>query len=182
MHILRKNFQINESKKFHIKSSHILICKANNLLDNRVYLVHVFKNWKLLFENCRAQVIYGPGPFTRGESEGPSREELWSKLDHIKRKTVLGYSRGQFSPRQTQNPTGKKGQSWYKTKLERKVKNIRGKLLSLPFNALYLTEPYSSTVTTTLSMGWWDKYLPKKVKPTRGRWRMATCRYKRKSK
>ena len=54
-------------------------------------------------------IIYGPGTFARGESEGPSRGELWPKPDNIEHKTVLEYSRGQFSPRQIQNPTGKKG-------------------------------------------------------------------------
>ena len=41
------------------------------------------------------------------------------------------------------------GQKWYRTKLERESKNIWRKLPSLPFNALHLTESYSSTVTTT---------------------------------
>ena len=50
----------------------------------------------------------GQAHFARGESEGPSRGELWPKLDNIEHKTVLGYSRGHFSPRQIQNPTGKK--------------------------------------------------------------------------
>ena len=60
---------------------------------------------------CGAQIIYGPGPFTRGESKGPSRGGLWPKLDNIKHKIALGYSRGQFSPRQTQSPTGKRGKN-----------------------------------------------------------------------
>ena len=94
-------------------------------------------------------MTYGPSPFTRGESEGPSRGELWPKLGSIRHKTILGYSRGQFSPRQTQNPTRKRGKAGIRLKLERKSENIRGKLLSFPFNALHLTEPYSSTVTTT---------------------------------
>ena len=42
------------------------------------------------------------------ESYGPSRGELWPKPDNIEHKTVLEYSRGQFSPRQIQNSTGKK--------------------------------------------------------------------------
>ena len=28
-------------------------------------------------------MIYGPGPFTQGESKGPSRGGLWPKLDKI---------------------------------------------------------------------------------------------------
>ena len=47
---------------------------------------------------CGAQMIYGPGPSTRGESKGPSRGGLWPNLDKI----AYGYRRGQFSPRQTQ--------------------------------------------------------------------------------
>ena len=35
-------------------------------------------------------IIYGPGPFARGESEGPSRGELWPKPDNIEYKTVFG--------------------------------------------------------------------------------------------
>ena len=35
---------------------------------------------------------------------------------------------------------------------------------------------------TTLGMGWWDKYQPWKVEPTRGRWIRDTGQYKRKSK
>ena len=56
-------------------------------------------------------IIYGSGPFTRGESKSPSRGGLWPKLNNIKHKIVLGYSRGQFSPRQTQNPTEKRGKN-----------------------------------------------------------------------
>ena len=48
---------------------------------------------------CGAQMIYGPGPSTRGESKGPSRGRLWPKLNKI----AFGYCRGQFSPRQTQS-------------------------------------------------------------------------------
>ena len=46
-----------------------------------------------------------------GESEGPSRGELWPKLYNIEHETVFGYSRGQLSPRQAQNPTRKKGKT-----------------------------------------------------------------------
>ena len=46
-----------------------------------------------------------------GESEGPSRGELWPKLNNIKHKIALGYSRGQFSPRQTQHSTEKRGKN-----------------------------------------------------------------------
>ena len=98
---------------------------------------------------CGAQVIYGPDPFTRGESKGPSRGGLWPKLNNIMHKIALGYSRGQFSSRQTQKSHRKEGQKRYRIKLERKSKNIQGKLPSLSFKTLHLTEPYSSTFTTT---------------------------------
>src|SRR6266581_15926 len=74
---------------------------------------------------CRAQVIHGPGPFTRGESKGPSRGGLWPKPDNIKYKIALGYSRGQFSPRQNPKSHRTEGQKRYRTKLERKSKISR---------------------------------------------------------
>ena len=70
-------------------------------------------------------IVYRPGPFTRGGSKGPSQGGLWPKLNNIKHKIALGYSRGQFSPRQTQSPTGEKGQKRYRTKLERESKISR---------------------------------------------------------
>ena len=51
---------------------------------------HIFKNKY----NCGAQVIYGPGSFTRGESRGPSRGGLWPKPDKIKPGKSLGYIQG----------------------------------------------------------------------------------------
>ena len=72
-------------------------------------------------------MTYGSSPFTRGESEGPSRGELWPKLGNIRHKTVLEIqprtAQSLADPKSHQN----KGQSRYKTKLERKSKNIRGK-------------------------------------------------------
>ena len=56
-------------------------------------------------------IIYGPNPFTCGESTGPSRGGLWPKLNNIKHKIALGYSRGSLSPRQTQSLTGKRGKN-----------------------------------------------------------------------
>ena len=94
-------------------------------------------------------MTYGPSPFTRGESEGPRRGELWPKLSNIRHKTILGYSRGQFSPRQTQKPTRERGKAGIRLNLEENLKISGEKLLSSPFNALHLTEPYPSTVTTT---------------------------------
>ena len=71
---------------------------------------------------CGAQLIYGPCPFTRGESKSPSRGGLWPKPDNIKHKIALGYSRGQFSPRQTQSPTGKRGKNGIGLSLKENLK------------------------------------------------------------
>ena len=80
-------------------------------------------------------IIYGPGTFARGKSEGPNRGELWPKPNNIEHKTVLEYSRGQFSPRQIQNPTGKKkkGKTGIGLNLKRDLKYL-GKvtLMTLP--------------------------------------------------
>ena len=56
-------------------------------------------------------IIYGPNPFTCGESTGPSRGGLWLKPGNIKHKIASGYSRGQFSPRQIQSSTRKRGKN-----------------------------------------------------------------------
>ena len=110
---------------------------------------------------CGAQVIYGPGPFTRGESEGPSRGGLWPKPDNIKHKIALGYSRGQFNPRQNPKSHRTKGQKRYRTKLERKSKISREScpychsiLCTWQSRIFQLLQP----PPTTLSMDWWDKY------------------------
>ena len=73
-----------------------------------MHLCHILIIYKLYYSYlfkiniyiCGAQVIYGSGPFTRGESKGPSRGGLWPKLDNTRHKIALGYSRGQFSFRQ----------------------------------------------------------------------------------
>ena len=62
-------------------------------------------------------MIYGSGPSTRGESKGPSRGGLQPKLD----KVAYGYRRGQFSPRQTQSPTRKRGENGIGLELGRKI-------------------------------------------------------------
>ena len=67
-------------------------------------------------------IIYGPGPFTHGESKGPSQGGLWPKLNNIKHKIALGYSRGQFSPRQTQSPTEKRGKNGIGPSLKENLK------------------------------------------------------------
>ena len=85
-----------------------------------------FRGFDFIYNNnCGAQVIYGPGPFTRGESKGPSRGGLWLKPDNIKHKIALGYSRGQFSPQQNPKSHQTEGQKRYRTKLERKSKISR---------------------------------------------------------
>ena len=77
------------------------------------------------FYKCGAQVIYGPGLFTRGESEGPNRGGLRPKPDNIKHRMALGYSRGKFSPRQNPKSHRTEGQKRYRAKLERKSKISR---------------------------------------------------------
>ena len=67
------------------------------------------------------QVIYGPGPSTRGESKGPSRGGLWPKPDKIKHRMASGYCRGQFGPRQNLKSHQKEGQKRYRAKLEIKI-------------------------------------------------------------
>src|SRR6266568_1045094 len=67
-------------------------------------------------------IVDGPGPFTHGESKSPSRGGLWPKLHNIKHKVALGYSRGQFSPRQTQSSTGKRGKNGIGLSLKENLK------------------------------------------------------------
>ena len=93
-----------------------------------------FKDKKKKFLNLLwGPIIYGPDPFTRGESKSPSRGGLWPKLNNKKHKIALGYSRGQFSPRQIQNPTGIKGKTGIGLNLKRDLKYL-GKvtLMTLP--------------------------------------------------
>ena len=73
----------------------------------------------LLFMNskCGAQMIYGPGPSTQGESKGPSRGGLWPKFNKI----AFGYRRGQFSPRQTHSTPRGKGKNGIGSELRRKI-------------------------------------------------------------
>ena len=67
-------------------------------------------------------IIYGPAPFARGESKGLSQGGLWLKLNNMKCKIALEYSRGQFSPRQTQNPTEKRGKNGIGLNLKENLK------------------------------------------------------------
>ena len=84
----------------------------------QIYHSIILSFFIIFFKNeLWAQIIYGPGPFTRGGTKGPSREGLWPKLDKI----ALGYRRGQFNPRQTQSPTGKRGKNGIGLKLGRKI-------------------------------------------------------------
>ena len=66
---------------------------------------------------CGAQIICRPGPFTSEEARGLSRGRLWSKLSRI----AMGFSRGQFGPRQTQSPTRKRSKNGIGLKLGRKI-------------------------------------------------------------
>ena len=121
---------------------------------------------------CGAQIIYGPCTFTRRESKGPSRGELWLKLDNIKHKIALGYSRGQFSPRQAQSPTGKRGKNGIGLSLKENLKYLGKPALtaiqySAPDRAVFFSfynHPQRLWVWadgTSISLG--------KVDPTRGR-------------
>ena len=134
---------------------------------------------------CGAQVIYGPGPFTREESKGPSRGGLWSKLNNITHKIALGYSRGSLSPRQTQSLTRKRGKNGIRLNLKENLK-YQGKAAlnaiqySAPDRAAfigfynYLQRLWVWTDGTSISFG--------KFKPTRGRRIVDAGWYKRKSK
>ena len=93
-------------------------------------------------------IVYGPGPFTRRESKGPSRRGLWPKPNNVKHKIALRYRRGPLSPRQTQSPTGERGKNGIGLSLKENLKYL-GKLPLLSLNALHLTEPHSLTFTTT---------------------------------
>ena len=81
-------------------------------------------------------IIYGSGPLTRRESKSPSRGGLWPKLKNIKHKIALGYSRGQFSPRQTQNPTGKRGKNGIGLSLKENLKYpMKAALTAIQYSA-----------------------------------------------
>ena len=117
-------------------------------------------------------IVYGPGPFIRGKSKGPSRGGLWPKLNNIKHKIALGYSREQFSLRQTQSPTGKRGKNGIGLSLKENLKYPRKAALttiqySAPDRAVFFgfyNHPqrlWVWTDGTSISLG--------KVDPTRGR-------------
>ena len=117
-------------------------------------------------------IIYGPSPFTCGESTGSSRGGLWPKPDNIKHKIALGYSRGQFNPRQTQSPTRKRGKNGIGLNLKENLKYPGKAVLtaiqySAPDRAVFFgfyNHPQRLWVWadgTSISLG--------KVDPTRGR-------------
>ena len=93
---------------------------------------------------CGAQVIYGPGPSTRGESRGPSRGGLWPRPDKIKHEKSLGYIQGQFSPRQNLKSHRREGQKRYRNKFERKSK-ISGKSYPYCHSAIQCSAPDRAT-------------------------------------
>ena len=76
IHLLQfiKNFNLVVFNKFFFETIGIVPKYLNNFI----------------FYYCGAQMIYGPGPSTQGESKGPSRGGLWPKFDKI----AFGYRRG----------------------------------------------------------------------------------------
>ena len=80
-----------------------------------------------LYNMCGAQIIYGPGPSTRGESRGLSRGGLWPKSDKIKHEKSLGYIQGQFGPQQNFKSHRREGQKRYRNKFERENLKYLGK-------------------------------------------------------
>ena len=121
---------------------------------------------------CGAQIICGSSPFTRRGSKGPSRGGIWPKHNNIKPKIALGYSRGQFSPRQTQSLTGKRGKNGIGLSLKENLKYPRKAALttiqySAPDRAVFFSfynHPQRLWVWadgTSISLGKFD--------PTRGR-------------
>ena len=67
-------------------------------------------------------IVYGPGPFTRRESKGPSRGGLWPKPNNVKHRIALRYRRGPLSPRQTQSPTEERGKNGIGLSLKENLK------------------------------------------------------------
>ena len=130
-------------------------------------------------------IIYGSGSFTCGESTGPSRGGLWPKPDNIKHKIALGYSRGQFNPRQTQSPTRKRGKNGIGLSLKENLKYPgKAALTAIQYTAPdravffgFYNHPQRLWVWadgTSIRLGKFD--------PTRGRRTVNAGWYKRKSK
>ena len=130
-------------------------------------------------------IIYGPSPFICGESTGPSRGGLWSKPDNIKHKIALGYSQGQFNPRQTPSPTRKRGKNGIRLSLKENLKYPgKAALTAIQYTAPdraiffgFYNHPQRLWVwadRTSISLGKFD--------PTRGRRTVNAGWYKRKSK
>ena len=81
-------------------------------------------------------IVYGPSPFTRGESKGPSRGRLWPKLNNIKHVIAMGYSRGPLSPWQTQSLTGKRGKNGIGLSLKENLKYLgKAALTAIQYSA-----------------------------------------------
>ena len=130
-------------------------------------------------------IIYGSGPFTYGEPKGPSRGGLWPKLNNIKHKIALGYSRGSLSPQQTQSLTEKRGKNGIGLSLKENLKYPGKAALtaiqySAPDRAVFFgfyNHPQRLWVWadgTSISLGKFD--------PTRGRRTVNEGKHKRKSK
>ena len=94
-------------------------------------------------------IVYGPGPFTRRESKGPSRRGLWPKLNKYQVQDRLGIQPRIVHTSAELKSHLKEEQKRQRTDLERRSQNIQGKQSSLPFNALRLTESHSLAFTTT---------------------------------
>src|SRR6266702_263192 len=57
-----------------------------------------------------------------GSPKAKAEEGYGPNSNNIKHKIALGYSRGQFSPRQTQSPTGKRGKNCIGLSLKENLK------------------------------------------------------------
>ena len=147
----------------------LLRTHPNNWEKKNYFMIfHVlFKKWSLW-----GPIVYGLSLFTRGESKGPSRGGLWPKLNNIKHKIALGYSRWPLSPRQTQSPIGKRGKNSIGLSLKENLKYPgKATLTAIQYSALdraiffgfynHPQRPWVWADGTSISLGKFD--------PTRGR-------------
>ena len=63
----------------------------------------------------------GQAHLPMGSPKAQAEEDYGPSSINIKHRIALGYSRGQFSPRQTQSPTGKRGKNGIGLKLGIKI-------------------------------------------------------------
>ena len=120
-------------------------------------------------------IVYGPSPFTRRESKGPSRRGLWPKPNNVKHRIALRYQR----------PTEERGKNGIGLSLKENLKYPGKAALtaiqcSAPDRAAFFgfyNHPQRLWVWadgTSISLGKFD--------PTRGRRTANTGQYKRKNK